>query len=124
MMGGYGYGMGPGMMGGYGMGSGMMGGYGMGPGMMGGCGMGSGMMSGMGYGMMGPGMMYSYGPEFKKYLDETKDLRKSLHMKMFDYMEALRDPETTREAITTLRKEMSDLITELRKKAPRGFYGY
>ncbi|PKM43753.1 MAG: hypothetical protein CVV05_12885 [Gammaproteobacteria bacterium HGW-Gammaproteobacteria-1] len=45
-----GYGMGPGMMGGYGMGPGMMGGYGMGPGMMGG--MGGGMMGGMG--MMGP----------------------------------------------------------------------
>jgi len=72
MMGGYGYGMGPGMMGGgygYGMGPGMMGGYGMGPGMMGGYGygMGPGMMYGygMGRGMhgygMGPGMMYGYG---------------------------------------------------------------
>jgi Spy/CpxP family protein refolding chaperone len=48
--GGYGYGMGPGMMGGYGMGPGMMGGYGMGPGMMGGYGMGSGMMGGYGTG--------------------------------------------------------------------------
>jgi Spy/CpxP family protein refolding chaperone len=58
MMGGYGYGMGPGMMGGYGMGPGMMGGYGMGPGMMGGYGMGPGMMGGYG---MGPGMMGGYG---------------------------------------------------------------
>lgn len=54
---GYGYGMGPGMMGqGYGMGQGMM----MAPAAMGqgqGCGMGPGMMSpGQGYGM-GPGMM-------------------------------------------------------------------
>ena len=57
--GGYGYGMGPGMMGGgygagYGMGPGMMGGgygagYGMGPGMTGGG-------YGPGYGGMGPGM--------------------------------------------------------------------
>ena len=61
---GYGYGMGPGMMGGrgygYGMGPGMMGGrgygYGMGPGMMGDRGYGYG----MGPGMMGPG--YGYGP--------------------------------------------------------------
>jgi len=75
---GYGYGMGPGMMGGqgygYGMGPGMMDGqgygYGMGPGMMGGqgygYGMGPGMMGGRGYGYgMGPGMMgpgYGYGP--------------------------------------------------------------
>lgn len=75
MMGGYGYGMGPQMMGGnsgYGMGPGMMGGgmgpgmmgggYGMGPQMMGnhGYGMGPGMMGGYGYGM-GPGMMGGYG---------------------------------------------------------------
>jgi Spy/CpxP family protein refolding chaperone len=57
MMGGGG-GMGPGMMGGGGMGPGMMGGYGMGPGMMGGYGMGPGMMGGYG---MGPGMMGGYG---------------------------------------------------------------
>jgi Spy/CpxP family protein refolding chaperone len=72
----YGYGMGPGMMGGWcpmcGMGPGMMG---MGPGMMGPgmMGMGPGGMWGdwddwddryMGRGMMGPGMMggYGYGP--------------------------------------------------------------
>lgn len=67
----YGYGMGPGMMGGYGsgygMGPGMMGGYG--PGMMGrgygprwdddGGGWGPGMMGG--YGGYGPGMMGGYG---------------------------------------------------------------
>ena len=67
MMGGYGpgYGMGPGMIGGYGPGQGGgyggQGGYGMGPGMMGGYGgqggygMGPGMMGG---GMMGGGMGY------------------------------------------------------------------
>lgn len=68
----YGYGMGPGMMGGYGqgygMGPGMMGGYG--PGMMGrgygprwdddGGGWGPGMMGGYGGGY-GPGMMGGYG---------------------------------------------------------------
>ena len=70
MMGGYGYGMGPGMMGGgyaqgCGMGPGMMGGYGwgMGPGAMGGhhgWGMGPGAMSGHhGWGM-GPGRMGGY----------------------------------------------------------------
>jgi hypothetical protein len=78
---GYGYGMGPGMMGGhgygYGMGPGMMGnyGYGMGPGMMGGrgygYGMGYGMRGGRGYGYgMGPGMMgpgYGYGTPSEPY---------------------------------------------------------
>lgn len=55
----YGYGMGPGMMGG---GSGMMGGYGMGHGMMGGYGMGPGMMGGYGMGHgMGHGMMGGFG---------------------------------------------------------------
>lgn len=67
---GWGYGMGPGMMGGYGggygMGPGMMGGYGggygMGPGMMGGYGGGYGMMGGYGGGYgMGPGMMGGFG---------------------------------------------------------------
>jgi Spy/CpxP family protein refolding chaperone len=69
---GWGYGMGPGMMGGYGQGYGP--GYGMGPGMMGGFGpgygTGPGMMGGYGgpgygpgYGM-GPGMMGGYGPGY------------------------------------------------------------
>lgn len=49
----YGYGMGPGMMGGWCPGCGMVPGM-MGPGMMGGWGMGSGMMDGR---SMGPGMM-------------------------------------------------------------------
>jgi hypothetical protein len=64
---GYGYNMGPGMMGrGYGMGPGMMGGgYGMGPGYGGyGYNMGPGMM-GRGYGM-GPGYGRQYGPQYQQ----------------------------------------------------------
>lgn len=53
MMGGYGYGMGPGMMG-----PGMMG-RGMGPGMM-------GPGYGMGPGMMCPGYGYGYGPQYQQ----------------------------------------------------------
>ncbi|MGP1678471.1 MAG: Spy/CpxP family protein refolding chaperone [Burkholderiales bacterium] len=63
----FGYGMGPGMMGGYaqgyGMGGGHMGGYGPGSGY----GMGRGMMGGNGAGPgynMGPGMMGGYGPGY------------------------------------------------------------
>jgi len=119
---GYGYGMGPGMMGygmgpgmmGYGMGPGMMG-YGMGPGMMGGCDMGPGMM---GYGM-GPGRMgYYNNPRMQKFLDETHDLRKELHSKRFEYMEAVRNPKTSPEDMEKLRKEIFDLSTDLYKKMP------
>lgn len=56
MMGGSGYGGGPGRSGGYGYGMP----YGMGPGMMGGYGTGAGGGYGMPYGM-GPGMMEGYG---------------------------------------------------------------
>jgi hypothetical protein len=116
--------MGPGMMGygGYGMmGPGMtshMGGM-MGPGMMGHMGgmMGYGMKgSGMGRGMMG----YGYNPEeYRKYLDETVDLRKKLHNKRFEYSEAFRNSETKRETIMKLEKEILDLQWEIYEKAPR-----
>jgi len=118
---GYGYGMGPGMMGpgyGYGMGPGMMGpgyGYGMGPGMM-----GPGYGYGMGPGMMGPGYG-NYGfwnsKEGQKLLDETADLRKQLHMKMFEYMEMVRSgaPEDKLEAAA---KEIYKLRMQLFNKMP------
>ena len=121
-------GMGPGMMGygGYGMmnrgmmGPGMMGygGYGMmnrgmmGPGMMGYGGYGM-----MNRGMMGPGMMGEYNTEtYKKYMDETLDLRKKLHNMKFEYSEAARNPKTTRETVSTLEKEIWDLQKEINEK--------
>jgi len=117
MMGGYGmgYGMGPGMMGGYGMG------YGMGPGMMGGYGpgygMGPGMMGGYGPGYgMGPGMMGGYAPQTQKFLDETRDLRKEIHNKQFEYAEAQRDPKTTPETLWLLEKELRELTGKLSEK--------
>ena len=69
MMGGYGPGYGPGMMGGpgygRGYGPGMMGGPGYGRGYGPGYGMGPGMMGGYGPGYgMGPGMMGGYGPGY------------------------------------------------------------
>ena len=112
MMGGM---MGPGMMGGYGMmGSGHMGGM-MGQGHMGGGMMGSGHMGGMmgGYGYRGNN------PEaYKKYLDDTVDLRKKLHNKMFEYREVLRDPDTTRKSLLKIEKEMMDLQWKIYEKAP------
>jgi hypothetical protein len=119
--------MGGGMMGGYGMGPGMMGGM-MGPGMMGGYGMmGSGMMGD--YGMMGRmrGMMGagSYGMQgldpaaYQKYLNDTRELRKKLHDKKFDYFEAARNPDIKRESLMKLEKEILDLQWELYEKAPK-----
>jgi len=103
-------------------GYGMMG-YGMGPGMMG-CGMGSGMMGGgmmgygMGPGMMGCGMMDLDRDEYSAFLEKTKDLRKEMHMKKFDYFEAMRSPEKNKEKIDKLRSE----IRELRKKIMKELY--
>jgi mono/diheme cytochrome c family protein len=100
MTGGYGYGMGSGMMGGYGMGSGMMGDYGMGPGMMGG--------------------YHGYSPECQKFYDESHDLRKQLHDKRFQYFEVVRNPKATGETADQLRKEIGDLQNKIYAKAPLG----
>lgn len=131
MMGGYGmgsgmmggYGMGPGMMGGYGMGHGMMGGHGMGSGMMGGCGMGPGMMGGYGYGV-GPQMMNpeaekqykEYNEKNNRFLDETKELRKELHLLKFEYQEALRSTPGPSDKLDKMRREMFDLEQKIYNK--------
>ncbi len=86
------------------------GGYGMGPGMMGGY--------GMGHGMMGPGY-YSQSPECQKFFDETATLRKELHNKRFEYMEAFRNPKTTPETTAKLEKEVRELQEKIHKKAPQ-----
>lgn len=82
--GGYGYGMGPGMMG-----HGMMGGWGMGPGMMGPGMMGHGMM---GHGMMGQGMMGGYGPGpgmlnlTEQQQSKMTQIQEEVHKKHWDLM--------------------------------------
>ncbi len=116
----YGYGMGPGMMGGgyYGPGRGMMGGgYGMGP--------GPGMM-GRGY---GPGYgryqepAYRGSDECRKFFDETVKERKNLELKRFEYYEAMRDPGTDAETIGRLARELHEIRQEIAKKAPAGCWG-
>ena len=129
MMGGGGYGMGPGMMGGYG-------GYGMGPGMMGGggYGMGPGMMGGGGYGMMGgygmgPGMMM--GPywgsgldlsaeqqaRINKIQDETRKAHWALMGEMMNQQARLRDlnlaPKRDEAAIDHAYKEFGKLQQQM-----------
>lgn len=96
MMGGYGYGMGPGAYGpasGYGTGCpGMMGGYGPGYGMMGGYGpgygMGTGMMGGYGpgYGMMGGWSGLNLTDAQKVQLEKVHDSLQEKHRKLMSEM--------------------------------------
>lgn len=90
--------------------------------------MGGGMMGSGGWGMMepemmGPGMMeplwmqYVRYPQCTQFLDETKDLRKNLLIKRFEYFEAARKPETTSDALK-LEEEIKQLGFEIYQKAP------
>jgi hypothetical protein len=98
MMGGYdGYGMGPGMMGGYGYG-------GYGPG-------------------YGPGRGYGSRPQSEtchNFMNETQGLRKDLMAKRFEYSEAMREPKTSRETLSTLEKQMDELQDKIQAKNTRG----
>lgn len=109
-------GSGYGMMGG---GNGMMGGgYGMmggGNGMMGGNGVGGNYNDCPGVTSSGQGGWNSETQQ--KFLDETVDLRKEMNDKRFAYMEAQRNPNTSREQLAELEKEMIDLRTKLSAKA-------
>jgi hypothetical protein len=92
-------------------------------------------MMGPGYGnhMMGPGygnnmMDRGYGNHMKgwggqteegqKFLSETRDLRKELHDKRFEYFEASRDPNITQGTLNKLEKEIYDLREKIHGKAP------
>jgi hypothetical protein len=104
--------------GGHMMGPGMMGSYGMnGPGMMGG--------SGGGYGDC-PGASY-FGSDgwnsepHQKFLEDTVGLRKDLNEKRFEYVEAQRNPETTREQLAAIEKEVIDIRTQLQNKAEQAY---
>lgn len=111
--------MAPGMMGGkMGMG-GMMGGgmggmMGGGQGMMGG---GQGMMGGGMCGMMGPGMGNLSPEAHQKFLDATKELRKKLNDKQFEYAEAARNPKADKKELLKKRKELWDVQQKIHEKA-------
>jgi hypothetical protein len=105
MMGGM---MGPGMMGHM---RGMMGPGMMGPGMMGM--MGPGIMGGYG---MGPGMMGYGAKDYQKFLDDTRSLRRELNNKKFEYFEAARMPDTKREDLEKIQKEMWELQEKIYNK--------
>jgi hypothetical protein len=91
---------------------------------------------GSGYGghMMGPGygdhmgygghIMGRTGGYDQEFLDETADVRKELHQKKFEYMEAVRDPKTDEKTVATLEKEITELQDNLYAKAPRTARGF
>jgi hypothetical protein len=56
--------------------------------------------------------------EGEKFLSETRDLRKELHDKRFEYMEASRDPNVTQGTLNKLEKEIYDLRGKIHEKAP------
>jgi hypothetical protein len=91
-----------------------------------------GHMKGYGYGghMMGPGygrhMMAREGAGYEdnqKFLDETRDLRRDLHSKRFEYMELSRNSDTSEDALAKLDKEIIELEDKIREKAPRTTMG-
>ncbi len=79
------------------------------------------MGSGPGYGHMGYGsgpMMGYYGnnTEAQKFLEETADLRRTIHEKRFEYFEALRTGDE--EKAEALDKELEGLFKQIQEKAP------
>ncbi|MCX5834879.1 MAG: hypothetical protein NTV99_10305 [Deltaproteobacteria bacterium] len=91
---------------------GTRGGYGMGPGYGGGYGMGPGMMQGS------RGYRQPPSEACQKFLNETAGLRKELHMKRYEYNEAVNDPKAKPEALSKLEKEMLELRQKIRDKNP------
>lgn len=106
--------MAPGMIGGtmgQGMMHGKMGGQG---GMMG----NKGMCGMMGSGMMAPVGMGSLSPEAQqKFLDATKELRKKLHDKQFEYGEAARNAKADKKDLLKKRKDIWELQQKIHGKA-------
>jgi len=120
--------MNPGMPGDCNMGPGMMGeyGYGMGPEMMRRYGKDFGMREG--YGPWSQNSCYGYGqpqgmpgymsPEkCRKFLDDTKDLRRKLHDLRFEYREMMRDSKTKLDDKFKVENEILDLKQKIERKA-------
>lgn len=85
------------------------------------------MMTGLG--MMGGGdMMKRAGKgritdsQIEKYLDDTRELRKKILLKKYEYFEAARDPVAPQEIINKLQREIKNLMIILLEKAPDGYF--
>jgi hypothetical protein len=83
---------------------------------------------GPGYGghMMGQGFggpMMGGGGYDQEFLEETREMRREMHNKRFEYFEASRNPNTTRGDLAKLEKEIGELQENLYEKSPRKGYG-
>lgn len=68
--------------------------------------------------MMGPGMTgFSSEENYQKFLNETKDLRKTLLNKKFDYYEEIRGSERDDEAVRKIETEILEIQKKLAEKA-------
>jgi len=56
--------------------------------------------------------------EYRKYLAETKELRKKLHDLKFEYHEAAWNPETTLGDLEKMQEKMLELQKEIEQKIP------
>lgn len=74
----------------------------------------------MGYGYHGHMMRGADSGYDQKFMDETAGLRKELHLKKFEYSEALRNPKTDPETISKLEKEIQELKSKIHSQAPQG----
>ncbi|MBI4849056.1 MAG: hypothetical protein HY808_10870 [Nitrospirae bacterium] len=54
----------------------------------------------------------------QQFLNETKELRKELHGKKFEYREALHNPKTTDDTLAVLEKDIRELRGRIAEKAP------
>lgn len=98
-------------------------------------GYGDHMMGYGGHGMIGPGMM-GYGGGYancpgaayfsengrnsevhQQFLEDTVSLRKELNDKRFEYQEAQRSPNATRDQLASIENEIIDIEKQLRSKA-------
>lgn len=57
--------------------------------------------------------------KFRKFLDETRKLRKKLYMLRFDYREMMRNPDTTLKEKMAMEKKMFDLGQQIQAKTPQ-----
>lgn len=55
--------------------------------------------------------------EHQKFLEDTVDMRKNLNDKRFEYREAQRNPDTTRDQLAALQKEVYGIEQQLREKS-------
>jgi|Deesub1362A_J573_1020465.scaffolds.fasta_scaffold00027_30 hypothetical protein len=71
-----------------------------------------------GWGAMPPGIGSAYFRQCNDFLDNTKDLRKELLLKRFDYFEAVRDPDTPLDTIMDLEQDIENLMAQLYVEMP------